>query len=150
MPIIATLVALVVAGVAATLALSTREPSTVGTPGDLAPCPGTPNCVHSRVTDGYEAIAPFTFEGDPVEAMHRLRRALGATPRLSIETDTGDYIHAVARTPSYLFADDLEFLLDAERGRIDLRSASRLGMGDHGVNRKRIEGIRTEYERLAR
>lgn len=150
MPFIAAVIALVAAGLVGTFVLSTREPSSVGSPGALSPCPGTPNCVNSLSDGEYEAIEPLTYEGDPVDAMHRLRRALGATPRLRIETDTGDYIHAVARTPSYLFADDLEFLLDTERGRIDLRSASRLGVGDHGVNRDRIEGIRAEYERLSR
>ena len=40
------------------------------------------------------------------------------------------------------FTDDLEFLLDRERGVIDVRSASRVGYSDLGANRKRVEALR--------
>ena len=40
------------------------------------------------------------------------------------------------------FVDDVEFTYDDKDGVIQLRSASRLGRGDFGVNRRRIEAIR--------
>ena len=42
------------------------------------------------------------------------------------------------------FVDDVEFALDEKSGLIQSRSASRLGIRDLDVNRKRIEAIRVQ------
>ena len=62
----------------------------------------------------------------------------------------------VAREPGYLYVqfttrlmkyvDDAEFWFDPVAGVIHVRSASRLGSSDLGVNRKRIEFIRQELQ----
>jgi uncharacterized protein (DUF1499 family) len=40
------------------------------------------------------------------------------------------------------YVDDVEFALDEKSGTIQVRSASRLGIRDFDVNRKRVEAIR--------
>ena len=40
------------------------------------------------------------------------------------------------------FVDDAEFWADLPNGVVQVRSASRLGEGDFGVNRERIEALR--------
>ena len=47
------------------------------------------------------------------------------------------------------FVDDVEFVVDPERSVIDVRSASRLGHSDFGVNRKRVETLRAAFAEAA-
>lgn len=107
----------------------------------LASCPSSPNCVCSTDT-GRSGIAPFTIAGDAEAAWQALREVLEATPRTRVVDADGDYLHATATTAIMRFTDDLEFLLDRERGVIDVRSASRVGYSDLGANRKRVEALR--------
>lgn len=108
----------------------------------LAPCPNKPNCVCSEAVDRRHAIAPLTLRGDPAEAWPAIREIIEKLPRTRIISCDGNYLHAEFRTRLLRFVDDLELLLDAERGRIAVRSASRVGHSDMGVNRKRVESLR--------
>jgi uncharacterized protein (DUF1499 family) len=110
----------------------------------LPPCPDKPNCVSSQApaADTQHAIGPLRFNGDANAAWERLRRALAAMPRTRIVEDTGDYLHAEATSLIFRFVDDLECSLDRSNGVIHIRSASRVGHGDLGVNRKRVENLR--------
>lgn len=111
--------------------------------GELAPCPGKPNCVNSRATDRRHAIEPLPLLGDPAASMERLRGILSAMPRTEVTVVRPDYLRAECTSRLLGFVDDLEFQLDGQA--IHVRSASRLGHSDLGVNRKRIEKIRSIY-----
>jgi len=108
----------------------------------LAPCPASPNCVSSQGIDREHAIEPLRFAGPSTEAMDRLKRAIRGMKRARIITETGSYIHAEITSALFRFVDDLEFLLDERAAVIHVRSASRVGHSDLGVNRKRVEDIR--------
>ncbi len=109
---------------------------------ELAPCRFWPNCVSSRRdAAARHRIEPFAVSGDPAAALARLKTLVEELPRTEIVTATRDYLHAVCRTPRG-FADDVELLLSPEEGVIHVRSASRFGIGDMGVNRKRVEALR--------
>ncbi|HPG25704.1 MAG: DUF1499 domain-containing protein [Spirochaetaceae bacterium] len=110
--------------------------------GRLRACPPSPNCVSSAAEDAGHAIAPFVIEGDARAAWTALQGELAARPRVEIVTRRDDYVHAVFTTRLMRYRDDVELLLDAPRGRIDVRSASRVGYGDMGANRARIESLR--------
>jgi len=112
--------------------------------GRLAACPARPNCVSSQAGDEAQRIAPFVFTGAGSDAMVRLARVIAAEPGARIVEQRTDYIYATFETPLMGFVDDVEFLLQPER-RIDVRSASRLGYSDLGVNRKRLEGLRAAF-----
>lgn len=113
-------------------------------PAVLRPCPDTPNCVSSQAPAGdtQHAIAPLRFTGDGRASWERLRRALGSMPRTRIVEDTGEYLRAEATSLVFRFVDDLECLLDRDASVIHVRSASRVGHGDLGVNRRRVERLR--------
>jgi uncharacterized protein (DUF1499 family) len=117
-----------------------------GTAPILAPCPASPNCVSSRAEDSEHHTAPLRFTGEASLAWKRLQSALEAQPRLTIVEDTGDYLHAEARSLVFRFVDDVEFVLDPEAHIIGVRSASRVGYSDFGVNRRRVERIRKAFE----
>lgn len=112
--------------------------------GGLAPCPDKPNCVNSRATDPRHAIEPLSVYGDPASSMQRLQEILSAMPRTEVVTARPDYIYAECATPLMGFVDDVEFHCDGKV--IQVRSASRLGYSDLGVNRKRVERVRAIYE----
>lgn len=103
--------------------------------GRLAPCPGSPNCVNSFASGGHDSIAPLAADLDAIRA------ALQSMRRVNIVTDEGRYLHAEFST-RVGFVDDVEFLYDPLQGLTHVRSASRVGYSDLGVNRDRIEALR--------
>ncbi|WP_225889407.1 DUF1499 domain-containing protein [Halomicronema hongdechloris] len=128
------------------------RPDTLGVQDDgrLAACPSSPNCVVSREdADAEHAIAPLTYSSDAATAMARLKQVLQGQPRTDIITEREDYLYAEARSRLMGFVDDVEFYLDAPNSVIQVRSASRLGQSDLGVNRDRIETIRAQFNDLA-
>lgn len=92
--------------------------------------------------------APTDFEGDPARAWDHLREVLKAQPNAQIITDQDAYLHAEFSSRWLGFVDDVEFLLDQSADRIHVRSASRLGYSDFGVNRARVEALREAFDDL--
>ena len=113
----------------------------------LAPCPASPNCVSSEAGDREHFTEPLHFTGEASLAWNRLKSALATEPRLTIVEDTGSYLHAEARSLIFRFVDDIEFVLDHGDGVIHVRSASRVGYSDFGVNRRRVERIREVFSK---
>jgi uncharacterized protein (DUF1499 family) len=124
---------------------SGKRPDTLGvTDGRLTPCKPSPNCVSSQAerSDAVHYIAPIVAGANPDETFARLKHLILATANARIVTETPDYLYAEYSSRVFGFVDDVEFRLDARAGVIDVRSASRLGYSDLGVNRDRIEGMR--------
>ena len=117
---------------------------------DLPPCPASPNCVSSQAGDTAHHIAPLEFTVQPDEALKRLKQALLYEPRTTIVTEEGGYLHAEARSFLFRFIDDVEFMLDVDNQVIHVRSASRSGYSDFGVNRRRVERLRKRFVELTR
>ena len=113
---------------------------------ELAPCPDRPNCVSSLAEDTEHRIEPLPLEGTPEEALARLRRIIEEMPRTSVDEIGDGYLKARFRSRIMRFVDDLELVVDAETGVVHVRSASRIGYSDWGVNRKRVEEIRARLK----
>jgi uncharacterized protein (DUF1499 family) len=124
-----------------------RRPDNLGvTNGRLAPCRRTPNCVCSQAdpADREHYIAAIPFRGD---AMAAVRKAVAAMPRTTVVVENDNYLYAEFRSRLLGYVDDVEFFFDGSA--IQVRSASRLGRRDFGVNRKRIEKLRALLSRQA-
>ena len=116
-----------------------RRPGNLGARGGrLAPCKRTPNCVSSQAdpADRQHYIAPLAFAG----TIGELRRALERLPRVTVIREAPDYLYAEFRTRLLRYVDDVEFVKSGST--LHVRSASRLGRRDFGVNRRRLEQIR--------
>ncbi|MHB8138104.1 MAG: DUF1499 domain-containing protein [Smithellaceae bacterium] len=113
----------------------------------LKACPKSPNCVSSGAGDTQHAIAPLTYTGSREEASARLKKVLIAMKRTTIVAEKEDYLHAEARSLIFRFVDDVEFYFPAAEKVIHVRSASRVGYSDMGVNRKRVEEIRELFNK---
>lgn len=126
-----------------------KRPSNLGVrDGKLAPCPSTPNCVCSQSEDAGHKIEPLTYKSTPQVAFSQLKQAIESQPRTKIITQTSNYLYAEFTSAIMKFVDDVEFYLDEDAKVIHVRSASRLGQSDLGVNRKRIETIRAKLQEL--
>jgi uncharacterized protein (DUF1499 family) len=111
----------------------------------IADCPDSPNCVSSLSKEKSHWIAPLAFDASPDEAFHCLKEIIGRTLRVTIVADEEGYIRAEYRTVLG-FVDDVEFELDNGNRGILMRSASRLGYWDFGVNRRRLEAVRAAFD----
>lgn len=110
--------------------------------GRLAPLPRSPNAVSSESMDPRHAIAPLQYSGAPDYAMRALANIVVTLPRTRLTTSTERYLHAECESPWLGFVDDLELHLNEHELVIHVRSASRLGYSDFGVNRARVESLR--------
>ncbi len=81
------------------------------------------------------------------EGWRAVRMAVAALPRTKIITDADDYLRAECSSAFFGFVDDLELHLRDDGHFIAVRSAARLGHGDFGVNRGRVEKLRSWLRR---
>ncbi len=127
-----------------------NRPDNLGnTDGQLQPCPNSPNCVSSQtdITDPQHAISPLSFTGSSDEAFAALVAIVKAQDNATVITEGADYLYAEFKTSLMGFVDDVEFVLNRDKNLIHVRSASRLGKSDLGLNRQRIETLRTALDR---
>ncbi len=108
----------------------------------LADCPDSPNCVSTTASRPENHVEPIVFTETVNAAKLKLERIILAMPGSRIVRSENLYIHAEYRSRVFGFVDDLEVLLDEAQQLIFLRSSSRIGYSDLGVNRKRTEQIR--------
>jgi uncharacterized protein (DUF1499 family) len=127
-------------------ACSGTRPSILGVhDGKLAPCPESPNCVTTIATDKTHAIEPLSYTGTVDEAKRKLIGVINSQPRTRIIADKDDYLDVEFTSFLWRFVDDVEFVFNDSTKTIQFRSASRLGYGDMGVNRNRMETIRGKF-----
>lgn len=130
-----------------------KPPSLLGVQGGRLPPPHvTPNNVHSQAAIwgeqyAHTAIEPLPAQPDGPQTLERLRSLVESTPGANVVKAGPDYLYVQYTTKWLRFVDDAEFWFDPAAQRVQVRSASRLGQSDLGVNRARIEALR---QRLAR
>ena len=115
--------------------------------GKLSPCPDSPNCVSSQSNDKKHYVEPLRYKDTLAEARDRLVSTLHSIDRSRVVMVRENYVHAEFSSRLFRFVDDVEFYFDDEHKTIHLRSASRTGYSDLGVNRKRVERIRNRFVR---
>lgn len=117
--------------------------------GQLLECPQSPNCVNSQAKDNEHFIQPILFAGTSEEAQTHLLKILGEWKNSKITEIQHNYIRAEFVSKVFRFVDDVEFYFPETEEKevvIHVRSASRVGHSDFGVNRKRIEEIRNHLQ----
>ncbi len=125
--------------------MATSPPSSL-TLGRLTPCPDSPNCVCSQDDRPSHYVEPLRFSGDPDAAFARLAGTVRQEPRATIVQEGPGYLRAEFRSRVFRFVDDVEFLLNPTGHTIEVRSASRVGYSDLGVNRRRVERLRARFD----
>ncbi len=111
----------------------------------LSDCPDSPNCVSTSSSRSNSRIEPIAFHATPEATKLKLAGIIRDMPGSRIVKSDNFYIHAEFRSRVFGFVDDLEVLIDEAEKLIFLRSASRIGYSDLGVNRKRVEQLRNLF-----
>ena len=115
----------------------------------VEPCPsGVLNCVSSRDRADSNYIRPLSFDGSAEIAWMDLLQALREEPRTDIIEQRHFMLRAESASLVFGLVDDLSFELDPKESVIEVQSASRFGIWDFGVNRRRIEDIRERFTAL--
>ncbi|MGK7948640.1 MAG: DUF1499 domain-containing protein [Xenococcaceae cyanobacterium] len=121
---------------------SGKRPDDLGVnDGKLKSCPGTPNCVSSQSNNLTEKVEPL-----PAVPISEIKKVVESMERTTIITETDNYLYAEFKSKLMGFVDDVEFYLDKDANVVHVRSASRLGKSDLGVNRARVEEIRSKLK----
>lgn len=109
----------------------------------LTSCPKTPNCISSfsAEDDTIHFKSPLKYKKPLSEAKAILKSRIESHPRTEIVSENPNYIYAEFTSLIMRYVDDVEFYFDEKTKLLHFRSASRLGKGDLGVNRKRIETL---------
>lgn len=113
--------------------------------GRLTDCPSKPNCISSQAEDEKHVLTPFRYQGEKKAAFERLKKIIRSVERMTIVAETDNYVHIECKSKIMGFVDDLEFFFPKEKI-IHIRSASRIGYSDLGVNRKRVEYLRELFD----
>ena len=121
---------------------SGEKPSNLGVKnGKLTACPGTPNCVNSQSTDAQSKIDAL-----PNVSIAKIKGVVEAIEGTTIVEEKENYLYAEFKSKLMGYVDDVEFYRDSAANAVQVRSASRLGKSDLGVNRKRVEEIRSKLK----
>ena len=113
--------------------------------GRLQQCPVTPNCVSTFAEDAEHGIQPLPLTGSLIQEQDKILSIIRSFSRTNIVVNEPGYIYVEFRTAMMRYTDDVEFMFDERAGYIHFRSASRLGMSDLGLNRRRMEQIREKW-----
>ena len=112
--------------------------------GQFAPCPDKPNCVSSKSSLSLHKIAPLIYKENSQYARIKLLGIINSMPRTQISIEDNKFIHVEFTSKIFRFVDDVEFYFEGDET-IHFRSASRVGHSDMGVNRDRMEEIRSLF-----
>ena len=130
--------------------LSGSAPTDLGARGGkLKPPSATDNSVSSQASlyagnpqAASAQIAPLPLRGDGPMTIARIKAVVEGMAGAKVVRSEADYLYAEYTTRLMKFVDDVEFWYDPVAQAIQVRSASRVGKGDMGVNRQRIEAVR--------
>jgi uncharacterized protein (DUF1499 family) len=112
----------------------------------LAPCPKSPNCVSSMEPNEKHYIPPLRYTGKKEIAYRKLVDMIESDKRAWIIAKQANYLKVEFRSAIFKFMGDVEFFFPSNLPVIEVRSASRVGYYDFGMNRKRIEDIRKRWK----
>ncbi|KZZ82708.1 MULTISPECIES: DUF1499 domain-containing protein [Bacillaceae] len=104
------------------------------------------NCVSTFNQEKPLHIHPASYSSTEGEAMSIMKELLLSMDRVSIEEEDTVYIRCIFQTKWLRFKDDVEIWFDAENKKVHIKSSSRMGYSDFGVNRKRAERILQSFK----
>lgn len=124
-----------------------KRPDNLGVKdGQLAPCPNSPNCVSSQESRDGKKVEPIALGNDADAGWTRLKRVVIGMDRVTVIADESDYLHVEFRTKLMKFVDDVELYRAPGAKVTHIRSASREGYSDLGVNKKRVKAIQKAFK----
>lgn len=145
MKIQARLITRIAAALGVTLLLGACSTPQLGASnGKFQACSFAPHCVSSTESDPKKYIAPIVVSAP--QEWQRLQQLVLAMPRTEIAVQDVNYLHTVTSTDIMRYKDDVELLYSPAKNTVDIRSSSRVGYYDFGINRARLEKLRSQLK----
>jgi uncharacterized protein (DUF1499 family) len=129
-------------------ACATKSPRLSLDEGKLRLCPKSPNCVSSESDIAKSQIAPITYQGDAQHALENMKETLLYMGG-HLQKEEAHYLWVTFSSKMLRFVDDVEVRLVEDESILHIRSASRTGYSDMGVNRKRVKHIRRHFNEIS-
>ncbi|MBS2969131.1 DUF1499 domain-containing protein [Metabacillus sp. KIGAM252] len=104
------------------------------------------NCVSTFNQEKPQQIRPASYILSEGEAMAIMKDLLTSMDRVSVEEEDTVYIRCIFQTKWLRFKDDVEIWFDSENKKVHIKSSSRMGYSDFGVNRRRAERILQSFQ----
>ncbi|EAS63948.1 DUF1499 domain-containing protein [Photobacterium angustum] len=105
-------------------------------------CENKPNCVSTIEKREQFSVKPFLLTAKGEHSWEEIKQVALQLPGAKIADQSDHYLHIEATSKVFRFIDDFEVEKKAEQ--LQVRSASRVGYSDFGVNRKRVEAFRNQ------
>ena len=129
-----------------------KKPENIAPPEALTVCKNSPNCVSSTDERSKFYIAPIQIHGQKnhtqEQVMAQIIDILTNKMGLNVTIHSAQYVHAEAVSTFFRFVDDIELMINDDLTEIQLRSSSRVGYSDFGVNRKRMEAFKQHWHTI--
>jgi uncharacterized protein (DUF1499 family) len=123
-----------------------KPPQTRGVKdGNLLACPDKPNCVSTAEGPPARYVKPLIYSGKREEAIAAMVKIVQEMNNTAIREEDDGYLWVECSSTVFGFVDDLEIYFPPEKPVVFIRSASRVGYSDLGVNRRRVEKIRERF-----
>ena len=138
------LIVIVIVGFFIYVKLGNKMPEGLGvTDGLLKSCPTSPNCVSTQASpdDMVHYVEPIIYTGDRKATQLKIESSMLSKGRVRIVSSTLGYVHFEVRSPFVGYIDDVELYFPEGDSVVHIRSASRVGYSDFGVNRERVRQI---------
>ncbi len=115
--------------------------------GKLAKCPSKPNCIcteHAKDSDHH--AAPIQIKSSQLNSAMTQAKSVIENMGGTITTQQATYLAATFTSGWFKFVDDFELRLDNDSSQLHIRSASRTGYYDLGVNNERVKEFTTLFQ----
>ena len=110
-------------------------------------CPAASFASHIELSECVETAHCVREEWDVIsieEPFRDMKRIIENFPRSVIVELDGDYLHAEVTSKWMKYVDDLEISFAPETNKLQVRSESRVGESDLGVNQKRVNALKSK------
>lgn len=125
-----------------------KRPTNIGVKdGKLAECPDIPNCYSTDTSIEHLKVDFIPLIQDVSYSKRIMKEVIAGMSRTKLIKETNDYLYFEFRSLAWRFIDDVELYFNESTKNIHIRSASRIGTNDYGMNPKRIEEIRDGFEK---
>ncbi len=111
---------------------------------EIETCPTSPNCVSSLTSSKKHVMEPWSYIGEKEAVMSMLKTLVLKMGRVRLEESSENHFHFIFTTKLMRFKDDVWFFFDDEKKLIQFKSASRTGHSDWGVNKERMNLIKSK------
>ncbi|MDX2505111.1 MAG: DUF1499 domain-containing protein [Gammaproteobacteria bacterium] len=138
--VIVTLLLLLRFVIAGQLSKKEQAPGVIN--GQLLPCPDKPNCINTEYPESTaHYMPPLDYPAAKTDLLMSLAKNTILEMGGKIINEDNNYLSATFTSRVFRFVDDFEIKINSSTQKLHIRSASRVGHSDFGINKKRVKNF---------